>query len=173
MSNADTTAQVHPARVEALSRKLETLRDELEEEREERQRLEDRVDQLEATIETTGIDEVEPTTPDKRALIIRKHLWQIANNGEDGTGAIDKDDVKTLMPGLARTQRYEAMKRAAGGNELADSGSSDLSPLQGCDYEAFGPNDDRNTRVTIELERAKAEFGRELIDTAENGGLNG
>jgi predicted phage gp36 major capsid-like protein len=164
---------VDPARVEALSRKVESIREELESEvenlREENRDLRQRVNQLEGKLETIGADEIEPDTPDKRALKIRKWLYEQANNDAGGKASLDANAARGVIGNLQRTQLYEAMRRAADGNDGAQSGSSDLSSQRGFSYEKFNANADRNTRIRLNLEEAQHDVIQNMIDT--NGDL--
>lgn len=165
---SQTEEIVHPARVDALSRKVETIRsdlmDEIEELQEENRDLRQRVSDLENKLEIIGADGMDPNTPDKRALQIRAKLYELANKGTKPTAAMDHNDVNVELPGLSREQRYEAMRRAAGGNDLAHKGQSSLSPVQGIQWEA---RDGRNNRVTLDLELAEERLGRRMIRTEE------
>lgn len=159
-----------PQRVEALSRKLNWLRDAFEDYQAETDReiaeLKQQVAEQDQLISSLGLDGMEANTPDKRALKIRKWLYQAANESESGKAAADKDTVRGILPNCHREQIYEAMRRAADGNENTRSGSSSLSAIQGIEYESFEGT--RKNRVTINLEDLTNLFGSQILTTGSS-----
>lgn len=166
MSDADQQAgPINPARFEALVRGLSEMRDELAEVEDELAAANKRIQKLEEMLEFVGVDSIEPNTPDKRALAIRQWLWKEANNSKHGKASMDKDKAAGLLGNIARAQRYEAMRRAAGGNQQAEQGSSSLSDEPGFHFEKFGHDDDRSTRVRLNVEEAQRKYDSNLIGT--------
>lgn len=161
---------VHPARVEALARKVDVLREEFETEidrlTEENAELKKRLHTVDKKLAAIGADGLQPNSPDKRALVVRKWLYEQANLSPKDRAMMDKDVARGVLPGTSREQRYEAMRRAAGGDELARSGSSGLSPVQGIEFQKFD-DPDRLSRVTIDLEAVTQKIGRQILTTED------
>lgn len=170
--SSEPTEVVHPARVEALSKKVDAIRTdfetELEELQAENEALRKKVARLEEKMETIGADEIEPNTPDKRALRIRQWLYKEANNDKGGKASLDVNAARGVVGNLQRTQIYEAMRRAADGNGGAKSGSSKLSAKRGFEYEKFPANADRNTRVRLDLEEAQNDVLQNMVETNQD-----
>lgn len=119
------------------------------------QDLEEQQAELKQKLEhISGTDGVELSAPDERAVKIRSWLYDEATSSPDGTAAMDKNIAKGVVGGR-RSQRYEAMRRAADGDDGAMNGSSSLSAAPGVEFEKYGKNDERNTRVVFDLEAAE------------------
>lgn len=172
--SSGTEEFVNPARVDALSRRINAIEEDFQEEiaelRTENRDLRTKVEKMEKKMEMIGADEIEPSTPDKRALKIREWLYREANKSEHGKASLDKNSAKGVIGNLQRTQIYEAMRRAADGNSGAKNGSSKLSAKRGFEFEKFGANDDRNTRVTLSLEKAQEDITSRMMDVTANEG---
>lgn len=175
MSQGEGAQWANSNRVDALARKVDHIKTELGEEiaalESENEQLRQRVAALEDELEAIGADEVDASTPDSRALKLRQWLYQEANQADDETATADVNTVRGVLGGCHRTQRYEAMRRAAGGDELAESGSSALSAVPGVAFQQFDANDDRNTRVVMDLTDLTEKQGRSILTTG--GGSEG
>lgn len=127
-----------------------------------------RINNIEDKLSAIGADGIKPNSPDKRALVVRKWLYEQANESKNGKASMNKNVAKGVLGNITREQRYEAMRRAAGGNQLARSGSSGLSPVQGIEFQKFD-DPDRLTRVVIDLEDVTNKLGRQILTTDQDG----
>lgn len=157
---------VHPERVEALSRKLTHLAERVDELEAENASLRSELHSLTDKLAFIGVDDIPADSHDKRALRVRVWLYQEANDSPDGKVAMTKHVARGVLGNIPLEDRYEAMRRAANGNQGAQKGKSKLSPVQGIEFQQFD-DPDRSSRVRIDLETMVERFGRNIIQTQE------
>ncbi|MDQ2073524.1 hypothetical protein RBH20_13375 [Haloarcula sp. H-GB4] len=130
----ETTVQALEARLDALSKQVSGLREELHEERSERQELEDelaerdeRIDDLEAEVARLDartdilevVENADKMTGKQRAVTLVQHLHRAAKarerRDEPPAATVDRDEAEEALhyPNIDRTTIYRDMERAA------------------------------------------------------------
>jgi septal ring factor EnvC (AmiA/AmiB activator) len=130
----ETTVQALEARLDALSKQVSGLRDELHDERDEREELKDelaardeRIDELEAEVARLDartdilevVENADKMTGKQRAVTLVQHLHRAAKarerRDEPPAATVDRDEAEEALhyPNIDRTTIYRDMERAA------------------------------------------------------------
>jgi len=130
----ETTVQALEARLDALSTQVSGLREELHDEREEREELEDelaardeRIDELEAEVARLDartdilevVENADKMSGKQRAVTLVQHLHRAAKarerRDEPPAATVDRDEAEEALhyPNIDRTTIYRDMERAA------------------------------------------------------------
>ncbi|WP_318249584.1 hypothetical protein [Haloarcula argentinensis] len=130
----ETTVQALEARLDALSTQVSGLREELHEERDEREELEDelaardeRIDELEAEVARLDartdilevVENADKMTGKQRAVTLVQHLHRAAKarerRDEPPAATVDRGEAEEALhyPNIDRTTIYRDMERAA------------------------------------------------------------
>lgn len=130
----ETTVQALEARLDALSKQVSGLREELHDERDEREELEDelaardeRIEELEAEIARLDartdilevVENADKMSGKQRAVTLVQHLHRAAKarerRDEPPAATVDRDEAEEALhyPNIDRTTIYRDMERAA------------------------------------------------------------